>query len=392
MRQRFLLALPRIQSKNASIPAVIRSRSLMRALLFLLSGIWTVSALANEAILEQIRAIEQAITDEDTLIPQVDLAGRTEKYEVAKFSMAYCDRVSAFKGGKLTLSCNQDRTQVSMMFVRLNTPASAIRTAYKRGTLLAKTEKKDFRGWSRRTDPRNFAIMQPSGLNEMLSLGKGLSAKNSVTMALYADHVSASIPQQARESTVSQRPGPKPIQPSTEQPTLTGDLICADLPYDDKTDRDVYGRPNVLEAEIGSDRTRLQLRCDPEFREIQAVRIVMDNALAEEVSSTVHDRGTAVVKFAGIDDDADQSIVTEWIYQRNHENEVVFSPKRKVDERDIYAFFADRKSETSLIKFAFVDDAVSMGQALESASALPIVLLDKTERRDRNRDHSDDGW
>ena len=313
--------------------------------------------------------------------------------------MAYCGLETAFTGGYLTLDCNRDRTQVTNMLVRLHVPASAVRTAYKRGTFLAKNEKKDFSGWIRQTDPRYFAIEQPSGLNEMLSLGKGLSVKNSVTMALYADHVSASIPQQAREATVSQRPGPKPtqpskpVQPSTEQPSVNGDLICADLPYDDKTDEDVYGKPNVLEAEIGSDRAKLQLRCDPQFEEIEAVRIVMADVLAEELSSTLHDRGNAVVKLTGTDDDADQSIVTEWIYQRNREkNEVIFEPKRGVEKPNIYAFFSERKSQTSLIKLAFVDDVVSMGQALENASALPIVLLDKTERRERNRDHYDDGW
>ena len=278
------------------------------------------------------------------------------------------------------------------MLVRLYAPASAIRTAYKRGTLLAKTEKKDFRGWIRQEDPRYFAITRPQGLNEMLSLGKGLSSKNSVTLALYADHVLETVTDETRALSNSSTPNQSPTLRSTEQRSNIGDLICTNLPYDDKTDIDLYGQPHVLEAEIGSDRAKLQLRCDPEFKELQAVRIVMAELLAYEVSRTVRERGTAVVKFVTVGDVTNQSIVTEWIYERKLENQVVFSPKRKIDERDIYGFFGDGKSQQALIKLAFVDDAANIGHALESASAMPIVLLDKTQRRNRRLTQLDDGW
>lgn len=391
MRHRVLLAVPKILTNNASIVSVMRLGSVIRVLLLLVSIVSAISFWANDAIHEQIKKIEQVLTHENTGTLHVSLAGKTEKYEVRNFSMLYCGRISTFSGGNLSLSCNQDKTRVTMMLVRLNVPASAVRSAYKRGSLLSKTEKKDFSGWIRQTDSRYFSITQPTGLNKMLSLGKGLSAKNSLTMALYADHVHESDPQQAQKSIVSRRPGSTPLIQSTKQRSASGDLICRDLPYKDTADLDTYGQPYILEAEIGSDRAKLQLRCNPDFREIQAVRIVMDNKLAQELSHEVQEQGTAVVKFRFVEL-ADEPIVSEWTYRKDRKNQIVFSPKRRVDEHEIHTFFADAKAQTMLIKLAFVDDAVSMAQALESASALPIILLDKSERRNRNLDHVDDGW
>lgn len=392
MRHFDLLAVSPILAKYARWRSFARERSFLSTLILLVICNGAVTAVASEAIQQQISKIEQSHTVESTRSMQLDLAGRTEKYEIEKFSMAYCDQITTFRGGSLTLTCNPSRTEVSMIVVGLYAPASGIRTAYKRGTLLAKTEKKDFRGWIRQSDPRYFVITPPKGLNEMLALGKGLSPQKSVTMALYADHTSEPVPQENQPTSIRVTTRSSPISNSVAQVPTKGDSICINLPYDDLADNDTYGQPHVLEAEIGSNQAKFQLRCDPEVRQLQAVRIVMAESVALATSESINEKGTAVVRIVTLGESDARAIVTEWTYQQGSNNRLIFSPKRQIDERDIYGFFESGTTREALMKIAFVNEANNMSQALESASAIPISLLDKTQRRGQFTAELDDSW
>ena len=393
MRHIRFFAVLRVKTKTGSRWLIRHKRTFLKALLFLVMCYGTVSALANEAVQQEIREIEQSLTNESMPSPQSGLAGQTKKYEIEKFSMAYCDRITTFEGGNLSLSCNPTRTEASMIVVRLYTPASGIRTAYKRGTFVAKMEKKDFRGWIRESDPRYFYISPPKGLNEMLAKGKGLSPHNSVTMALYADHTAEPLPQGSPSIASQSTTKALSTANSTVQTHTTGgDAICKNLPYTDTADSANYGQPYILESEIGSDQAKLQLRCDPEVRQIQAVRVIMAEAVALATAGSIDDKGTAVVRLATIGESVNRAIVTEWVYQRESNNQFVFSPKRQIDEREIYGFFESGETREALMKLAFVNEANNMSKALESASAIPITLLDKTQRRSRIAADIDEGW